>query len=589
MDLSTLLGSFARGDGDRLALERDLLERAATEPETFEPEIGRLVDLLSGEPVRSRAGAAVLGRLAAHDQSLLEPHRSTLVDSLTGDDGKTREYVTDALTHLARTTTMPVDRLLALLADGAPGTQRSAAVVLGVVAAERPDRLPEDRIVSLTNDDDEVARGCAVYVFAVLAGEGMTDQLPPTEFSFVTATRDIRAAGVDQFVVPTLLSEAITVIADHEIDVGRCYDASIARTSEGTQLRLCVDHPDAVAASLGGPADEGVTGKLRSLLGLEDLQIHLTEADAATEPDTQESPTDGDSGGSGTPPAEFESDANDASDRDRDGQSTPPTSPAARAFAEECGAVESADAIDASGPVHRYDGTLTDGTEAGLFVLAPEYAGDEVATTAFERASRQWSGISHNDHVATVFDSDDEPRPWIAFDAGDGTLARRHHEYGAEARLQILEHTIDGLNTGVLYNVAHGAVAPETVAVEGGTSAPTAAVADWGIERAVRDTLDERRVTGYTAPEQLDGGASPTTDVYRVGALGYALLTETEPYSETADRRAAIGDPKRTLSEEASGLSPAVAEVLARATASDPADRYDSLTALRDALRGARH
>jgi hypothetical protein len=95
---------------------------------------------------------------------------------------------------------------------------------------------------------------------------------------------------------------------------------------------------------------------------------------------------------------------------------------------------------------------------------------------------------------------------------------------------------------------------------------------------------------GYSAPEQLEGGASgpsPSFDVYSLGALAYALLTGKGPFSSyrgierlRAQRKAALA-PASSL---APSLPPGVDAELARALSPDPLARHGGVSELVDAL-----
>ena len=87
----------------------------------------------------------------------------------------------------------------------------------------------------------------------------------------------------------------------------------------------------------------------------------------------------------------------------------------------------------------------------------------------------------------------------------------------------------------------------------------------------------------YAAPERLAGGeVTPRSDVWALGAVLYEMLTgvpavtATDPVGALAASQAAPA----TLD----GVPPYLASVIARAMATDPADRYPDAVALRDAL-----
>ncbi len=92
----------------------------------------------------------------------------------------------------------------------------------------------------------------------------------------------------------------------------------------------------------------------------------------------------------------------------------------------------------------------------------------------------------------------------------------------------------------------------------------------------------------YMSPEQAAGRpAGPLSDVYAVGGLLYEMLTGQPPCggddAMAVLARKATHDPApaRTLRPD---LSPGIDRLLARALARNPAERYPSMTALKDDL-----
>lgn len=334
-------------------------------------------------------------------------------------------------------------------------------------------------------------------------------------------------------------------------------------------------------ALLGGAAAAG--GLLLAGVGL--LRWRGGSGDASGDPSTTSggSGTDGGSGATGTA-----SGAGPASGTGGAGGAGGGSAGAAGAGTDQDGVdgdlLAEATAVATDGPVERHAATLPDGTEAELAVLAERYADDEAAATALIEAGRQWNGISQNPHVATVYETADQPRPWIAFDPGDGALETLVDDLDRGERIDVVRDAAEAVRTAGMYNVVHGSIEPGTVYV-----APTGAtLADWGTTREVADAIGDSRVTPYTAPEQLDGGtAAVHTDIYRLGALAYRLLADAPPYPSGTDLETAIEAGEYTPPSDVGDVSQALETVVETAMATDPEDRYDSAYEFRAALNGA--
>jgi len=287
-----------------------------------------------------------------------------------------------------------------------------------------------------------------------------------------------------------------------------------------------------------------------------------------------------------TPAEPEQPDDPDTDDAD-EGEKDVPDTPAAQ-FSHACDAVSGATTVDADGSVHVYDGALIDGGgQCRIRSVAPEQVTDDAAKTAFVQAVNRWGSISHNPYIATVYDSGDEPRPWVASDAGDRLLTDAIEELDRDDRLRVLDSVFEGLKMASRYNIANTAVAPDTVVLSGDGEDLTAELTDWGLEREVSAALDDPPVTPYTAPEQLDGGTAPTTSVYRVGMLAYWVLTGREPFAGAADLTSAIRAGDLRPPSDETDLPISLDECIAMATATDPADRFDDVADLREAIRAA--
>ena len=255
---------------------------------------------------------------------------------------------------------------------------------------------------------------------------------------------------------------------------------------------------------------------------------------------------------------------------------------AAGAFAAVCSAVGEADTVDESGPVHVYRGRI-DGRQRAILALAPSADTPETAD-AFTSRTRTWNGIAKNPHVATVVETDTDPRPWLAFDPADGALSAHVADLDHEARVDAIREVTEGLRTASMYNVVHTGLDPETIVI----GDDGAALADWGLTRAVERAGGESPVTPYTAPEQLreDEPEGVHTDVYRLGAVAYRLLTDRDPVGG-ADLETAILDGDVPEPSTVADLPPGVDDVLLTALSVDPADRHDSAYAFWTQLNGA--
>jgi eukaryotic-like serine/threonine-protein kinase len=165
-----------------------------------------------------------------------------------------------------------------------------------------------------------------------------------------------------------------------------------------------------------------------------------------------------------------------------------------------------------------------------------------------------------------------------------------------EWNLQILMHVCNAVHFAHSRGIVHRDLKPENVMVgEFGE----VYVLDWGIAVSLRDDGSGRfplasqatEMAGtpcYMAPEMLGGDAprlSARTDVYLLGAVLYEILTGAPPHegeTPVAIVRSVLGSPP-SLPEDA---PEELARICRRALAADPAERFDSVEALRTAIQG---
>jgi serine/threonine protein kinase len=129
------------------------------------------------------------------------------------------------------------------------------------------------------------------------------------------------------------------------------------------------------------------------------------------------------------------------------------------------------------------------------------------------------------------------------------------------------------------------------------TSNGRIALLDFGLAKAeatdVSTTISSPSIFGYTRryspPEQIQNhGTTPRSDIYALGATLYHLLTGVKPPDALARATALVNtksDPIRPANEIHRAVGPEIAEILSRALALNPEDRYESAREFRQALR----
>ena len=183
------------------------------------------------------------------------------------------------------------------------------------------------------------------------------------------------------------------------------------------------------------------------------------------------------------------------------------------------------------------------------------------------------------------------------------------HHRGLRDRIALLPHVIavaDALGYAHSEGVIHRDIKPSNVIV--GAFGETIVV-DWGLARDVTGDLAELtpadlyahgsgvstvsgKIVGtpaYMAPEQARGEAlDPRADVYAIGAVLYELLSGKAPHADVTPEAVldrVLAGPPRSLAAVSPSASDELVDIVAKAKARAPADRYANATALAEDLR----
>ena len=160
---------------------------------------------------------------------------------------------------------------------------------------------------------------------------------------------------------------------------------------------------------------------------------------------------------------------------------------------------------------------------------------------------------------------------------------------------QIVAQIGGALDAAHARGLVHRDVKPANVLL---TADDHAYLTDFGLSKRVFDTSARTRAgqwvgtLGYVAPEQIRGQrVDARTDVFALGCVLFFALSAATPFQRESDEAtlwAHLNDPPEPVDVLAPDVPPAFGEVLNRALAKDPDDRFPSAGDLgRAALRAA--
>jgi HAMP domain-containing protein len=238
------------------------------------------------------------------------------------------------------------------------------------------------------------------------------------------------------------------------------------------------------------------------------------------------------------------------------------------------------------------------GEVIAIKTLRPEaIAGDGVALERFKQEIRLARKITHRNVVRTYDLGEVNGTYYLTMEYVEGTslkqLVSSRGRLPATVTLTIGKQLCRAMEVAHEQGIIHRDIKPQNIVVD---AAGFLKVMDFGIARLVA-ARGEKGLTAegasigtpdYMSPEQLSGmELDPRSDIYAAGVVLFECLTGRLPFEATT-MYALIAQHLEKPAPDPRALTPDVPEALARivlkAMAKEPADRYQSATALHDAL-----
>ena len=235
-------------------------------------------------------------------------------------------------------------------------------------------------------------------------------------------------------------------------------------------------------------------------------------------------------------------------------------------------------------------------TSAAIKVLHTQLDSDEVES--FRAEARTIARLVHP-HIVRVLDYGVEGKtPFLVMDyAPNGTLRKRYPK-GVPLPLSTIVSYVTQLADALQYaheqKVIHRDVKPENMLLDRRNEV---LLSDFGIALVAQSshyhsTQSIQELAGtiaYMAPEQIQSQAVPSSDQYALGIVVYEWLSGTRPFhgsfAEVAVKQTMVPPP--SLREKIPTLSPAIEEVVMKALAKDPKQRFANVEAFAAALKEA--
>ena len=238
-------------------------------------------------------------------------------------------------------------------------------------------------------------------------------------------------------------------------------------------------------------------------------------------------------------------------------------------------------------------------------VIPPELSVKEANLKRFEREARLASSLDHP-NICTIFDLDEhDGLHFIAMQFVEGKNVR---QLVAGRPLELKSAVLIGLQVADALAAAHSRGIIHRDIKSGNvmvTPSGQVKVLDFGLakllddEQAATAGIHRTELTEvgvpygtatYAAPEQARGDrVDKRADIFSLGVLLYEMLSGTWPFrgKTTIDvRHAVLHDPPRPLAEvRGTEVPPRLQQIVDRALAKEPRDRYQNMEDMRNELR----
>lgn len=241
------------------------------------------------------------------------------------------------------------------------------------------------------------------------------------------------------------------------------------------------------------------------------------------------------------------------------------------------------------------------GREVALKTIRPQADAEALGDlkARFAREAQAAAGL-HHPNVVTIYEfGEADGLLYFAMEVVEGpsleSLLRRQ-ALAPRAFLEAMAQVCDGLQAAHQKGIVHRDIKPANLMIAREGERSVAKILDFGVAKSLgQEATQTGMVVGtlaYMAPEYLSRGqATPSADLFAVGVILYEGLAGHRPFQGDTNGSliyCILNEPAPELDPaRLEGLSPALRDLVLRALAKDPLERFASAKELGEALRAA--
>ena len=212
----------------------------------------------------------------------------------------------------------------------------------------------------------------------------------------------------------------------------------------------------------------------------------------------------------------------------------------------------------------------------------------------FQREALATSELSHPNIVMVLDVGTDHGLPYMVMEYVDGPDLKDYIRANSPLNLgniiKIMDQILSAMSLAHKHNVIHRDLKPQNILMD---KHGNIKIADFGIavalnQNSVTQTNSAIGSVHYMSPEQTRGGlVTKQSDIYSLGIILYELITGNVPFNGDSAVSIALKhaqEPIPSIRKQDPNIPQPLENVVLKATAKDPRDRYNSAREMKDDL-----